>query len=106
MSKGKDGSKTQESAFNASLKTTEQLQIWESANNAATALSGAFGPTGYIQKKAAYYNQLTPGAGMKIAKNEWTTNMEVGILEVMYYQIRLTLYLQHHLRLKTAVYYI
>ena len=71
---------TQKSAFEASLKTTEQLQIWESANNAATALSGAFGPTGYIQKKAAYYNKLTPGAGMKIAKNEWTDNMEVGIL--------------------------
>ena len=70
----------QRSAFDASLKTTEQLEIWESANNAATAISGAFGQTGYIQKKAAYYNQLTPGAGMKLAKNEWTDNMEVGIL--------------------------
>ena len=70
----------QRSAFESSLKTKEQLDIWESANNAATALSGAFGPTGYIQKKAAFYNQLTPGAGMKMAKNEWTDNMEVGIL--------------------------
>jgi len=71
---------TQESAFRASLKTTEQLQIWDSANNPTTALSGAFGPTGYIQRKAAYYNKLSPGAGMKIAKNEWTENMETGIL--------------------------
>ena len=71
---------TQESAFRASLKTSEQLQIWDSANNPTTALNGAFGPTGYIQKKAAYYNKLSPGAGMNLAKNEWTENMETGIL--------------------------
>ena len=71
---------TQESAFRASLKTSEQLQIWDSANNPTTALSGAFGAAGYIQKKAAYYNKLSPGAGMKLAKNEWTENMETGIL--------------------------
>jgi hypothetical protein len=71
---------TQESAFRASLKTSEQLQIWDSANNPTTALSGAFGATGYIQKKAAYYNKLSPGSGMKLAKNEWTENMETGIL--------------------------
>lgn len=71
---------TQEAAFRASLKTSEQLQIWDSANNPTTALSGAFGASGYIQKKAAYYNKLSPGAGMKLAKNEWTENMETGIL--------------------------
>jgi hypothetical protein len=71
---------TQESAFRASLKTSEQLQIWDSANNPTTALNGAFGATGYIQKKAAYYNKLSPGSGMKLAKNEWTENMETGIL--------------------------
>jgi len=71
---------TQQSAFESSLKTSEQLQIWDSANNPTTALSGAFGPTGYIQKKAAYYNKRNPGAGMKLAKNEWTENMETGIL--------------------------
>ena len=92
----------QESAFRASLKTTEQLQIWDSANNPTTALSGAFGPTGYIQRKAAYYNKL-PRGWYEDSKNEWTENMETGILSGYVLPDQVDLYLQHHLRLRMVV---
>ena len=38
-----------------------------------------FGDTGFIQQRAAYYEEIFPGKGLRFAREEWVDTMTEGI---------------------------
>ena len=40
-----------------------------------------FGPTGYIKRRAAYFEHFYPGEGMKFARQEMVASIKEGVKE-------------------------
>ena len=56
------------------------IKVWESAGGAAPIESN-FGATGHIQQRAAYFEEIYPGQGLRFAREEWLETMKLGIKE-------------------------
>lgn len=54
------------------------IKVWDSAGGAAP-IEANFGPTGFIQQRAAYFEELYPGKGLRFAREEWVDTMTQGI---------------------------
>ena len=54
------------------------IKVWDSAGGAAP-IEANFGPTGFIQQRAAYFEELYPGKGLRFAREEWVDTMVQGI---------------------------
>ena len=59
-------------------KKGEQIRRWDSTGNKETAVTAAFGPNGFIRQRAAYFEELVPGKGLKFAREEWVADMVEG----------------------------
>ena len=54
------------------------IKIWDSAGGAAP-IEANFGNTGFIQQRAAYFEEIFPGKGLRFAREEWVDTMTEGI---------------------------
>ena len=59
-------------------KKGEQIRRWDSTGNKETAVTAAFGPNGFIRQRAAYFEELVPGSGLRLARQEWVADMVEG----------------------------
>jgi len=60
------------------IATQQKLRLWDSVAG-VNPVADSFGPTGYIKNRAAYFEQLAPGSGMKLARNEWVSHIQEGL---------------------------
>ena len=54
------------------------IKVWDSAGGEAP-IEANFGATGFIQQRAAYFEQIFPGKGLRFAREEWVDTMVQGI---------------------------
>ena len=54
------------------------IKVWESAGG-SSPIEANFGDTGFIQQRAAYFEQRFPGNGLRFAREEWVDTIEEGI---------------------------
>ena len=59
-------------------KKGEQIRRWDSTGNKETAVEAAFGRNGFIRQRAAYFEELIPGKGLRAAREEWVADMVEG----------------------------
>ena len=69
----------QNTLFKNAFDTKNKINLWSSAQTGT--VDELFGETGYIKRRAAYFNSLIPGEGMKLARNEFINSIEEGIKE-------------------------
>ena len=61
---------TQDAQSKSAYDTNNKIRLWDSTQAEVGAADALFGPTGYIKRRAAYYEELYPGEGMKFARQE------------------------------------
>ena len=54
------------------------IKVWDSAGGEAP-IEANFGATGFIQQRAAYFEEIYPGKGLRFAREEWVDTMTQGI---------------------------
>ena len=54
------------------------IKVWDSAGG-SSPIEANFGPTGFIQQRAAYFEEIYPGKGLRFAREEWVDTMTQGI---------------------------
>ena len=72
---------TQNSQAKAAWDTNNKIKLWDSTQAKVGAADSLFGPTGYIKRRAAYFEHFYPGQGMKFARQEMVTNIKEGVKE-------------------------
>jgi len=56
------------------------IKVWESTGGAAP-IEANFGDTGFIRQRAAYFEEIYPGQGLRFAREEWVDTIALGIKE-------------------------
>ena len=56
------------------------IKVWESTGG-QTPIEANFGDSGFIQQRAAYFEQIYPGQGLRFAREEWLDTIKLGVKE-------------------------
>ena len=76
-----NAAQTQNAIATNAFDTNNKIKLWDSTQAEVGAADALFGPTGYIKRRAAYYEELYPGQGMKFARQEMVKNIKEGVKE-------------------------
>ena len=72
---------TQNAQAKSAFDTNNKIKLWDSTQAEEGAGDALFGPTGYIKRRAAYFEHFYPGEGMKFARQEMVASIKEGVKE-------------------------
>ena len=72
---------TQNAQAKSAYDTNNKIKLWDSTQAEVGAADALFGPTGYIKRRAAYFEHFYPGEGMKFARQEMVASIKEGVKE-------------------------
>ena len=72
---------TQDSQAKTAWDTNNKIKLWDSTQAEVGAADALFGKTGYIKRRAAYFEHFYPGEGMKFARQEMVARIKEGVKE-------------------------
>ena len=72
---------TQNAQAKTAFDTKNKIKLWDSTQAEVGAADSLFGPTGYIKRRAAYFEHFYPGEGMKFARQEMVASIKEGVKE-------------------------
>ena len=72
---------TQDAQAKTAYETNNKIKLWDSTQAEVGAADSLFGPTGYIKRRAAYFEHFYPGEGMKFARQEMVASIKEGVKE-------------------------
>ena len=72
---------TQNAQAKTAFDTKNKIKLWDSTQAEVGAADSLFGPTGYIKRRAAYFEHFYPGEGMNFARQEMVASIKEGVKE-------------------------